>query len=63
MSEFEPSISLPLAHVTVHRAILAAREYGATTWIKNAAGAPVAAIVPRGVAELGLAEWKKQRHE
>jgi hypothetical protein len=49
-----------------HKSLLDAKDAavvsGDVTWLDNSAGAPVAAIVPRGIAELGIrawAEWEK----
>lgn len=63
--EFEPSITprIYAASITVpeHKelrdAIDLAQVTGQVTWIRNTAGAPIAAIVPRGMAELGLTAW------
>lgn len=54
MSEHEPSITPRIyagsidvpEHRQIRDAIDAANVQGTTTWIKNTAGAPVAAIVP-----------------
>jgi hypothetical protein len=66
--EFEPSVTLRPAEFTLdeHRQLLAAiaqaRSSGTTTWIK-VAGAPIAAIVPRGIAEVGQRQWKAETRE
>jgi hypothetical protein len=62
MTEFEPSIrpAIYIESISVkeHRklrgAIAAAQSDGTVTWIKDSAGIAYAAIVPRGVADLGL---------
>lgn len=47
-----------------HKALIDAKDdalvSGQVTWLDNSAGAPVAAIVPRGIAELGIQAWKEQ---
>jgi hypothetical protein len=72
MSEFEPSITPRIyapslgrdtagrEHRSLRDAIDAAQVEGTVTWITNTAGAPVAAIVPRGIAELGQTAWDRE---
>ncbi len=66
--EFEPSVQLKPAagnldeHKQLLVAIAQARSSGTTTWIK-VGEAPIAAIVPRGIAEVGAVAWKEQTHE
>ena len=68
MSEFEPSTQLRIyapsisepEHRDLRNAIDAAQVEGTVTWITNTAGAPVAAIVPRGIAEMGLQAWERE---
>ena len=65
--EFEPSVtmrvyanSIPASeYKDLRNAIDAASVQGTTTWIRNSAGAPIAAIVPRGIAEVGQAAWEE----
>ena len=67
-TDFEPSVQMriyaPSIHVPEHKelrdAIDRAQVTGETTWILNSAGAPVAAVVPRGIAELGLQAWERE---
>lgn len=54
MSEHEPSVDLRIyansitvdEHRELRRAVDAASVEGTVTWLKNSAGAPIAAIVP-----------------
>lgn len=66
--EFEPSVHLKPGegldfqeHRELLVAIAQARSSGTTTWIK-VADSPIAAIVPRGIAEVGAVAWKEQTH-
>jgi hypothetical protein len=68
--EFEPSVQVGIFataseksvqdHRKLRDAISDAQENGTVTWVKNKAGAPVAAIVPRGIAEAGQLSWDSQ---
>jgi hypothetical protein len=54
------SLSVP-EHKSMRDAVDAASVEGEVTWLDNSAGAPVAAIVPRGIAELGIRAWEEER--
>jgi hypothetical protein len=59
ISIYAPSITEP-EHRSLRNAIDAASVSGETTFILNSASAPIAAIVPLGIEELGRAEWARQ---
>jgi hypothetical protein len=65
--EFEPSVQVGIFatssgnsvqdHRKLRDAIEEAKTEGTVTWVKNPGGAPVAAIVPWGIAEIGRLAW------
>lgn len=67
--EFEPSVTLhsrpgrvtadDLRELDRLRRAIEKALHGETVWVKNVGGAPIAAIVPQGIAEAGQAGWKE----
>jgi hypothetical protein len=57
---YAASIQNGTEYRSLRDAAAAASVEGQVTWLDNSAGAPIAAIVPRGIAELGIRAWEEE---